>query len=1545
MRIVVFILSFLLTYSLHGQEHVLSNKTHFELLSIKQGLVSNSANSIVQDQEGFIWIGNFGGLSRYDGYEFKNYQPDIENPNSLVHYYVLTLYVDKKGFIWIGTLSNGLQRFDPRTETFITYPFDGPDQLDSYINDVIEDDRGNIWIGTLKGLYRLTSPNGTFEVEDVVLKHFPATIYSDTLLTVLSQSLLTNNVVAGIQQVGKNKDLKKSFSLDQATSVVIAGMGEYGGVNTGMLDYGWLSKAGSQAIIWKTGYINTSTASSIDERGNHHANRIGIQILDLEAGSYTLQYHSNEQHHYNSWDLAHLPAPNNRRRATIPSFPELWGLQVYTFETARLDWIRQQINQIPAHQSLSGSIVKDLYVDQQEQLWIATSSGVDRINTKESIPTIQQLHPSYNASLSFPLDFVSSIYERQNGTVWFSGHQLNYATRQYELSIQELSTNNPATTLTPIFHSPDLHHSIKIVEDANQTIWLTATQHSLYQVIPDAHSTYQLVHYPFVTPNANHLFIDQSEALWVGVWQEGVYKLNPSAAPFKFITTSREKDFYVTAFVEHSDGTVYFGTNNKGVFVWNPKEDTITPFIPSLKITEKIRDVHIDANNRLWIRPSTASLYVVDLTTNEYLPNIPTQKKELLKRSTNSLVIDQHDNIWMTTAFGVYCYFSATDSLIEYKSLSNILDDGAHVMLMDNETEELILCDKLYGLHILDLKDHPQQQKAPPIATYFKKKTFHCVAKDLATGNLWLGSKKGLKLFDRKTKSFLPFPNEQQFQGLKISNILPDSLGNLWLSTASGLGKYTIATGQYTFYGANSSIRLSADRSGPSLLTSWGEVLLGGENGFYRFQPAAIKVDSLLPKVQITRIASSSSDIADSSFVLLNPIQEVVLQPNQNTFEINYVGLHFDKSKEKKYKYRMKGLNDNWIEVGKERNARFTGLPPDNYTFQVAASNGDGIWNRKGATLAIKILPYWWQTIWAKVLAALMVLGATLWLYLRRIKEIKLKNQLAYEQKEAERLLEIDRLKTNFFSNITHEFRTPLTLIIEPARQLMKKWQGQEDAPTIQLIEKNSQQLLGLVNQLLDLSKLEGGKMTVAWHRGTIFDAVEPIIASFNALAVRKAIDFKVERLEEIPTFYFDKNKVQQILYNLLSNAFKFTEQGTITLSITTKKQPISQLTISVKDAGIGIGTAQLPYIFDRFYQANDTSTNKTTGTGIGLSLTKELIELMDGTIEVTSKEGAGSTFVVTLPALTEVATTEEQATESASLQKEVLVPTPALIPTKISSNKASNQKEASEKSIVLLIEDNPELRQFIRQSLEKQYTILEAENGLVGIHLAKERIPDIIISDVMMPYKDGFEVCDTLKTEEITAHIPIILLTAKSTIDSKIQGLRTGADAYLTKPFHTEELFVRIEKLIELRQKLQAKYSNVDLTTIAQPAPSENNIPPSNSPTKETTKKITAHDQVFLEKVTNLIKEQVAAEDLSVEGVANQLFISRSQLHRKLKALTGSSPNEFIRNYRLDYSLNLLKNKDIKISQVAYEVGFSDEKYFSRRFKERFGFSPSEAV
>ena len=1540
MRIVVFILSFLLSYSLHGQEHVLSNNTHFELLSIKDGLVSNSANAIVQDQEGFIWIGNFGGLSRYDGYEFKNYQPDIENPNSLVHYYVLTLYVDKKGFIWIGTLSNGLQRFNPRTETFITYPFDGPGQLDSYINDVIEDDRGNMWIGTLKGLYQLTSPTGTFEVEDVVLKHFPATIYSDTLLTVLSQSLLTNELVAGIQQVGKNKDHQKSFSLDRRTSVVIAGMGEYGGINSGMVDYGWISKAGSQEIIWKTDYINTSTAISIDERGAHHANRIGIQILDLEAGSYILQYHSNERHHHNSWDLANLPSPNDRKRAIVPSFPDLWGIQVYTFETARLDWIKQQINRIPTNQSLSGSIVKDLYVDQQEQLWIATSSGIDRINTKESAPTIQQLHPSYNTTLSFPLDFVSSIYERQNGTVWFSGHQLNEATRQYELSIQELSTNNQDATLTPIFNSPDLRHSIKIVEDVNQVIWLTATHHSLYQLVPDNNSNYQLVHYPFVTPNANHLFIDQSEALWVGVWQEGVYKLNPSTAPFQFITTAREKDFYVTAFVEHSDGKIYFGTNNQGVFVWNPKEDKITPFIAALEITEKIRDIHIDANNRLWIRPSTASLYVVDLTTSEYLPNIPTQKKKLLKRSTNTLIVDHHDNIWMTTASGVYCYFIATDSLIEYKSLSNILDDGAHVMLMDQETEELILCDKLYGLHIIDLKDHPQQQNPPPIDTYFKKKTFHSVAKDPATGNLWLGSKKGLKLFDRKTKSFLPFPNEQQFHGLKISTILPDSLGNLWLSTASGLGKYAIATGQYTFYGANSSIRLSADRPGPSLLTSWGEVLLGGENGFYRFQPAAITVDSLLPKVQITRIASSSSDAVDSLFVVLNPTKEVVLQAHQNTFEINYVGLHFDKSKEKKYKYRMEGLRNNWIDVGKERNARFTGLPPNDYTFQVIASNGDGIWNMEGAKIAIKILPYWWQTIWAKVLAALMFLGAALWFYLRRIKEIKLKNQLAYEQKEAERLLEIDRLKTNFFSNITHEFRTPLTLIIEPARQLVKKWQGQEDEPTIQLIEKNSQQLLGLVNQLLDLSKLEGGKMTIAWHRGAIFDAIEPIVASFNALAKRKAIDFKIERLEEIPTFYFDKNKVQQILYNLLSNAFKFTERGSITLSITTKKQPIPQLILKVKDTGIGIAATQLPYIFDRFYQANDTSINKTIGTGIGLSLTKELMELMEGTIDVTSKVGVGSTFVVNLPALAEVA-----ATEIANLNEGILAPVPTPIATKSASTKVVTQEEGSEQPLVLLIEDNPELRQFIRQSLEKKYTIIEADNGLVGIHLAKEKIPDIIISDVMMPYKDGFEVCDTLKKEEITSHIPIILLTAKSAIDSKIQGLKTGADAYLTKPFHTEELFVRIEKLIELRQKLQAKYSNIDLTTIAQSTPSKNNTPPPNNPTKETTKKITTYDQEFLKKVTNLIQEQVAAENLSVEGVANQLFISRSQLHRKLKALTGSSPNEFIRNYRLDYSLNLLKNKNIKISQVAYEVGFSDEKYFSRRFKERFGFSPSEAA
>ncbi len=535
---------------------------------------------------------------------------------------------------------------------------------------------------------------------------------------------------------------------------------------------------------------------------------------------------------------------------------------------------------------------------------------------------------------------------------------------------------------------------------------------------------------------------------------------------------------------------------------------------------------------------------------------------------------------------------------------------------------------------------------------------------------------------------------------------------------------------------------------------------------------------------------------------------------------------------------------------------------------------------------------------------------------LEKIKQEQLAKQ---KSKEAARLEELDKIKNNFFSNITHEFRTPLTLIIEPLNQVLnqpeKPWRNK-----VQLAKNNSQKLLQLINQLLDVSKLEDNKMSLELKRGNILDVVQPLFESFAILAKEKKIELTYQNKIKTHFFDFDQDKIEKIITNLASNAIKFTGQdGHINIEI---KEALengkSNFILTVKDNGIGIPEKDQAHIFDRFYQADGSNTRKYQGTGIGLSLCKELVELMDGTLGFESELGKGSRFEAKIPmrfGLKE---------EKTSLPTEN---NPIVLSQNISSSTSELDLEKS--NIALVIEDNDELRAFIKSSIENHYQVIEASNGREGLEKAMEFIPNIIISDVMMPEMNGFEVCEKTKTDEKTAHIPVILLTAKTAMDSRIQGLEFGADAYMNKPFNTKELLIWMKNLIEVRELLQKKYSQQIEGTIGS----------DNSPKLG----ISSFDEQFLQKIRDFVLERLGEEEFSIEDIAKEMTMSRTQLFRKTKALLNQSPSEFLRNIRLKEARQLLLDKKGNISEIAYQVGFSSQKYFSTKFKEKYGISPGE--
>lgn len=556
----------------------------------------------------------------------------------------------------------------------------------------------------------------------------------------------------------------------------------------------------------------------------------------------------------------------------------------------------------------------------------------------------------------------------------------------------------------------------------------------------------------------------------------------------------------------------------------------------------------------------------------------------------------------------------------------------------------------------------------------------------------------------------------------------------------------------------------------------------------------------------------------------------------------------------------------------------------------------------------------------------------------KSIIEMQTRYETEKKEQEAQQLRELEQMKSRFFSQITHEFRTPLTLILGPVQQLLQSKKAippRQLQKQLQLVQRNGQRLSNLVNQLLDLSKLESGKMSIQKKQGDVIAFVKDIAANFKNLALQQNIHFHFETsLLQFPT-HFDADMLEKILTNLLSNAFKFTpSDGEVKLqlqSLQNAKSNTTNLQITVADTGRGIAEQQLPHIFDRFYQGDNSNVREVEGSGVGLSLVKELIELQNGTIEVKSELGKGTTFTFHIPIeeSTERNPNESLTVSSPSISKISFTELPpTAIPTSSkadSENKTKLQKESNtDKNIVLVVEDNPDMQTYIESILSPQYRVLQAFNGEEGVNSALEEVPDLIVSDVMMPKKDGYTLCKELKTNEKTNHIPILLLTAKAALDSRIEGLQQGADVYLSKPFSPQELLLNIENQIKVRQQLQEKYSQ------ALQSPQ----------TKEAEETVT---DPFLQKLIETIESHINDLQLSVEQLSHYMFMSRQQIHRKLRALTSYSTSEFIRLIRLRKAKDLLETKQYSMTEIAYEVGFSTPSYFSRSFAKQYGVVPSK--
>jgi signal transduction histidine kinase/DNA-binding response OmpR family regulator len=791
-----------------------------------------------------------------------------------------------------------------------------------------------------------------------------------------------------------------------------------------------------------------------------------------------------------------------------------------------------------------------------------------------------------------------------------------------------------------------------------------------------------------------------------------------------------------------------------------------------------------------------------------------------------------------------------------------------------------------------------------------------------ARGRIWVATRNGLNIFDEKTKTFAALFDKNGLPHSTILAILEDNQGTIWLSTSNGLSSVMTIEDkdgtrfQIRNYDEADGLQGKQFNENAAYKTKKGELIFGGADGFNIFNPEKLGVNKNPPRVVLSNFQLYNKTVVPGQEIdgeVLLPLsiaetEEITLPPGQNVFSIEFAGLNFFNPEKNQYRYMLEGFHKQWLSAdSKSRNVTFTNLNPGEYTFRVKASNNDGFWNNDGAVLKIKILPPFWKTRTAFVLYCAFVISALLVVRKLIQKRERMKFDREQERKEAIRMHELDMMKIKFFTNVSHEFRTPLTLILTPLERMLRHAKEPEQLQQYQLIQRNAKRLLNLVNQLLDFRKLEVQELKLNSSEGDIIKFVEETVFSFSDLSEKRDIKLSFESSVESFETLFDQDKLEKILFNLLSNAFKFTpEHGAVSVMTTLTNTPEGkELVLTVRDTGIGIENDKLDKIFDRFFQNDLPKSMVNQGSGIGLSLTREFVKIHNGTIAVESQVGVGSCFTVTLP-LADVGHHHEE--EHGSM---------------VAKPSAETEGELTKKPLLLLVEDNEDFRFYLKDNLKLDYRIIEAPNGNEGWRMTIEFLPDLIVSDIMMPEMNGIELCKKIKSDQRVSHTPVILLTARSAEEQKVEGFESGADDYITKPFNFEILVSRIKNLISKREKLHKAF-------------------PAHLDIKASELKITSLDEKFINKAIKCVEDNISDADFSVEDLSHQLGISRAHFYKKLMSLTGKSPLEFIRLIRLQQAAQLLKKSQLTVAEVAYKVGFNNPKYFARYFKEEYKVLPS---
>ncbi len=1183
-------------------------------------------------------------------------------------------------------------------------------------------------------------------------------------------------------------------------------------------------------------------------------------------------------------------------------------------------------------QSISDDFIEALLVDKRGDLWIGTANGLNRFTPGDAQPFPVFVHYflEEGSKGGFMDSRVTSLYQSKNGSIWAG-------------TISGLNRLQPETGAIESFP----HHFrtyrrgwgtvLDIEGDETGRLWL-ATPDEL-MIFDPARQQFQSIRSEKMSPlslssnNLTRLFRDRSGVFWIGTNGYGLNRYDPKAD--RFFTYLRPRDFpsridrfSITALMEDREGILWISADV--LYRWNRSTDELKSFETDSEHPEDFGNTGSwsmlqDSSGFIWLA-GFEGVYRYNPKTKKYRHF--TLGSGLKEKVAYRVFLDTEGHIWVASENFFSRYNETDGKFTHFRYRQNPATRFVPVTAVYQDPTGIFWLATDDGLARFDPKNEVfRYLRYDPIdANSLSNNVVLSITPDPSLPDiLWLGTAGGgLNRFDRQEETFRALTEADGLPNNVVYAALPDKAGNLWLSTNRGLSRFNPATREFRNFDVSDGLQSNEFNTGAYFLSQSGEMFFGGIKGLNYFSPENIVDNPHIPRVVLTGLRLFNQVISPKTHPqildsLITHKKLVNLSYRENVITLEFSSLDFSAPTRNQYAYRMWGFDNRWILSGTHRQATYTNLPAGDYLFQVKGSNNDGVWNEQGARLAIHISPPPWKTWWAYSLYGLAAFGLLYGVRRYEMNRLRLKSRLHLERIEGEKLRELNHLKSRFFANISHDFRTPLTLIIGPMQQLMEKLPDEESQRMLGVMQRNAQRLLQLINQLLDLSKLDAGKMELYLRQGDLVSFLRGVLRSYDALAETKNINVRFSTGREALIMLFDHDKMENIFHNLLSNAFKFTPDGgavRLSVSLAGGAPNPASVVVKVADNGAGIPAEHIAQVFDRFFQVDD-SGSEMRGSGIGLALVKELVELQRGDISVQSRKGEGTTFIVTLPVESaEVVIAQGQAREAAADFEQVTL---ASVP---------DAREGGEENggIVLVIEDNRDMRAFVRTVLRVDYEVLEAADGKEGVEKAAEAIPDLIICDLMMPKMDGYELCGVLKNDQKTSHIPIILLTARAAAEDKLAGLQAGADDYLIKPFQSDELLARVHNLIAVRRKLIASLDKRAVLSLSELT-------------------VTPIDQAFLENVRQVIEREMGDETFGVEALCAEIAMSERQFRRKLKALTGQTPSQVIRSMRLLRARQLLEQNSATIAEISYLVGFGSPAYFTKTFREEFGMLPSEVL